>query len=138
MEHGVRRGIRGFVGLRLDTDYFKTSLALNMEGGGVFDFPDNTGEDFKKSMESEIKTMEQGKQVWKPRWEGINNHWLDTAVIAYGIADRFGLLRLRHVETEQQEDVGGGRTVNQQQDDTGRGGFVMSRPGQSFLANQRG
>lgn len=87
---------RGFALLNINTKYYKDKLAailINSEFAAV-DFPFGTPDSFFKSLTAENLVREpSGKMVWKTRYHGADNHYLDATVIALALADHSQLNR---------------------------------------------
>jgi phage terminase large subunit GpA-like protein len=100
----------GFTALHYNSGFYKDRLAAllreskpteaeeEMEGGvwtrGRFHLPREVDREFIKSLSSQRKIVRKGKAAWEPKYEGINDHWLDCAVIAMAVADQHGLPRV--------------------------------------------
>jgi len=95
---------KGFSLLRINTSYYKEMLSTWLEddgsggdGQGVsrLGFFRETPEEYFTHLGNEVKRRVSGKDVWMPKYGGAPNHYLDATVIAFAVAERFGLLRLQ-------------------------------------------
>lgn len=102
--------------LRINNEFFKDVIAqmIDPEYEDVNENPDEyilrvflndpeqdaglTLDTWAAHMTAEHKVVENNKEVWLPKYSKIPNHLFDTAVIAYAVADLFGVRSLRPLQ----------------------------------------
>jgi hypothetical protein len=88
---------RDFRAIHINTNYFKDELAADLKNidGDKVKFCANVDGYFLDSLAAEAKIRRKGKEIWVPRYSGIENHFLDTSIIARAIAEKKGFSTLK-------------------------------------------
>ena len=93
----TRERFIGFEGLHLDTNMLKDDVASDLaeqrgeEQPKLHFYRDDGGlGEFLRHLNAEHKIQDGQRRIWVPKYENIANHYLDTAIIARGLAEYFG------------------------------------------------
>lgn len=94
--------LHNFSLLRINTNYYKDLLATEIKSGDDDQhlyFPLGNNDDFFRHLSAETKVRQKnGKYSWVRKFQGIDNHYLDAAIIARAVAERWGLHRMQPME----------------------------------------
>jgi len=117
--------LTGFKGLKIDTTFYKDFIAARVKEAiesEVESASIHVCEGVEKSLlrtfSSEHKIRIKNKEVWVAKYRGVNNHWLDSSVIAWALADRLGALKLGGMSSTEPKPTDSSRLSNIQKEKT--------------------